>query len=289
MSLSAIYFYRSSACLRLDEHPPQLHSDQFEKPVPLGSAINTAGGEDSAFIMPDGKTLYFWFTPDVTVPPEQQIIDGVTGIYVSHKRGDEWSVAQRVILQDKDDIALDGSPFVQDDVMWFCSARKGNYRGGDIWTAKFQDGQWTNWKNTGKRLNVDYDIGEMHITADGKEMYFHFAMAGGKGQNDIWVTRQANGKWQEPENVEAVNTPDNEGFPFITQDGNELWFTRTYRGTPAIFVSKKIEGKWSEAELIVSWFAAEPSLDNDGNLHFTHHYFKDGKMLEADIHVAYRK
>lgn len=273
----------------MDVHPPILHSDKYQQPIPLGSAINTASGEDSAFIMPDGKTIYFWFTPDVTVPPEKQLIDGVTGIYVSRKQGDQWGTAQRVALQDKDGLSLDGCVFVQGDEMWFCSARKGNYRGMDMWTAEFKDDRWANWKNAGKRLNVDYEIGELHITAGGKEMYFHSARTGGKGGTDIWVTRKVNGEWQKPENVEAVNTQDNEGFPFITQDGKEVWFTRTYMGTPAIFVSKKVGGQWSEPELIVSQFAAEPSLDNDGNLHFTHHFFKDGKMLEADIYVAYRK
>jgi hypothetical protein len=272
-----------------DVHPPILHSDEYEQPIPVPYPINTAGGEDSAFIMPDGKTIYFWFTPDVTVPPEKQLFDGVTGIYVSKEIDEQWQKPERVWLQDKHELSLDGGAFVQGDEMWFCSARKGNYRGVDMWTAEFKDGRWTNWKNAGKRLNVDYEVGELHITADGKEMYFHYARPGGKGQLDIWVTRNVNGEWQEPENVEVVNTTDNEGFPFITQDGNELWFTRTYMGTPAIFRSKKVNGQWQEPELIVSQFAAEPSVDNEGDVYFAHHFFKDGVMLEADIYVMYKK
>ena len=57
----------------------------------------------------------------------------------------------------------------------------------------------------------------------------------------------------------------------------------------AIFRSKKVGDEWSTAKLIVSQFAAEPSLDNDGNLYFVHHFFKDGRMIEADIYVAYKK
>jgi len=69
-----------------------------------------------------------------------------------------------------------------------------------------------------------------------------------------------------------------------------LWFLRTYRGAPAIFRSKRgTDGNWSKPELIVSSFAGEPSLDSEGNLYFTHHYFRDGKMLEADIYFAKRK
>ncbi len=274
---------------QLDTLPPKLHSAEFQDPVPLGSGVNTAGGEDSPFVLPDGNTLYFFFTPDVSVPAEKQLLDGVTGIYVSRKQDGQWQPATRVILEDENELALDGCAFVSGDTMWFCSARKGNIRGVDMWTAEFQDGLWTNWRNAGAQLNADYQIGELHITADGNELYFHSARPGGKGYYDIWVTRKSNSGWQEPENVEAVNTPESEGWPFITQDGNELWFYRVYMGSPAIFRSKKIDGKWGTPELIVSQFAAEPSLDNAGNLYFAHHYFKDNEMIEADIYMATRK
>jgi hypothetical protein len=36
-------------------------------------------------------------------------------------------------------------------------------------------------------------------------------------------------------------------------------------------------------------FAGEPSLDNEVNIYFTHHFFKDNVMLEADYYVARRK
>lgn len=272
-----------------DVFPPILHSNDFESPVPLGQAINTAGGEDSAFVTPDGSALYFFFTPDVSIPAEKQLFDGVTGIWFSQKQNGEWGIAQRVVLKDRDELALDGCEFVQGDEMWFCSARAGNYRGVDMWTARYEEGGWSDWQNAGSKLNVDYEVGELHVTASGEEIYFHSSRAGGSGGYDIWVTRLVNGEWQEPLNIEAVNTHDTEGWPFVTQDGKELWFTRFYMGSPAIFRSYKVGGEWGEPELILSQFAGEPSLDNQGNLYFTHHYFKDGTMIEADIYVAYRK
>ncbi|MBE0431097.1 MAG: hypothetical protein IBX67_04645 [Dehalococcoidia bacterium] len=272
-----------------DAHPPILHSDEYEEPVPLPYPVNTAGAEDSAFVTPDGNTLYIWFTPDVRVPPERQLTDGVTGIYVSRKVDGQWQQPERVWLQDPCEVSLDGCLYVRGNELWFCSARKGNHTEIDMWKAYFQDGRWTNWQNAGQKLNVDYEIGEMHITTDGTEMYFHSDRAGGQGQYDIWVTRKVEGEWQEPENVAAVNTPENESLPFVTQDGSELWFTRTHLGTPAIFRSKKVDNEWQEPELIISRFAGEPSLDNEGNIYFTHHFFRDGAMIEADIYVAYRK
>ena len=272
-----------------DVYPPILHSDQWMQPVPLSKAINTAGGEDSPFITPDGGTLYFFFTPNVTVPAEKQLLDGVTGIYVSKQQNGEWSTAEKVILQDAGKLALDGAAFVQDNTMWFASAREG-YTGVNLFTAEFKDGKWVNWQYVGDKLMKDYQVGEMHITADGTELYFHSAKAGGKGQLDIWITRKINGEWQEPENVAAVNTQENEGWPFISQDGNELWFTRTYLGSPAIYRSEKVNGTWSEPQLILSQFAGEPTLDNEGNLYFAHHFFNNAsQMTEADIYVAFRK
>lgn len=269
-----------------DVHPPVLHSDEYEEPVPMPYPINTAGAEDSGFIMPDGNTFFLWFTPDPGTPVGEQLFDRVTGLYVSHKIAGEWQEPQRIWLYYPGELALDGALFVLDDTMWFASARTG-YSGMHWFAASFVDGEWTNWQDAG--FNPDYQVGELHISADGQELYFHSDRPGGKGQRDIWVSRKESGEWLPPENVEAVSSPENEGWPFLTQDGNELWFTRTYMGSPAIYRSKRVSGQWQEPELIISQFAAEPSLDNEGNIYFTHHFFKDGVMLEADYYVAMRK
>ena len=269
-----------------DVYPPILHSEEYEQPVPMPYPINTAGAEDSGFIMPDGNTFYIWFTPDPSIPAEEQVTDEVTGIYVSHKVGEVWQEPQRVWLQDACELALDGCVFVQDNTLWFASVRTG-YTGIHWFTANFANGEWTDWQNAD--FNPVYEVGELHISADGQELYFHSARPGGKGQYDIWVCRKENGAWLPPQNVEAVNSAETDGWPSLTQDGNELWFTRIYQGSPAIFRSKRVNGEWQEAELIISQFAAESSVDNEGNIYFTHHFYKDGVMLEADYYVAYRK
>jgi len=269
-----------------DPHPPILHSAEYETPVPAPGAINTAGAEDSPFVTPDGSTMYFFFTPDVRVPVEKQLLDGVTGVYVSRRSGDSWSEAERVILQKVGKLSLDGAVFVLGDEMWFASAREGNYRGVDMWTAQWNGGAWTDWENAGALLNVEYLIGEMHISADGLTMYFHSDRPGGQGGYDIWTTTRSGDGWATPVNLAAVNSVDTEGWPFVSEDGRELWFTRFYMGTPAIFRSRLGPSGWEAPELIVSQFAGEPTLDREGNLYFVHHYFSDGQMLEADIYVA---
>lgn len=263
-----------------DVSPPQTYSDEYEKPVPVPGLVNSAGAEDSAFVMPDGNTLYFFFTPDVRVPVEKQIIDGITGIYVSKKTGNDWGKPERIFLQDPGKLAMDGCEFVQNNIMLFCSVREG-YTGVNWFTAEYKENKWQSWKNAD--FNPDYKVGELHIADD--ELYFHSDRPGGKGGLDIWVSKKANGEWSEPENVEAVNTADSEGWPAISPDGNELWISRNY----GLWRSKKVNSEWQTPKLIISPLAGEASIDSEGNVYFTHHFYKNDKMLEADIYVAYKK
>jgi hypothetical protein len=244
------------------------------------------GAEDSPFVLPDGNTLYFFFTPDVRVPAEGQLFDEVTGVWVTHKEGALWSKPQRVWLQAPGKLSLDGALCGQADEMWFASAREG-YTGANMFTAELVKGKWVNWKYSGDRLMKEIQIGEVHIHGD--ELYFHSARSGGKGGFDIWVTTRTGSSWSDPVNLEAVNTATMDGYPFVSSDGNELWFTRTYMGSPGIFRSVKVDGTWGEPELIVSQFAGEPTLDDAGNLYFVHHYYEDGVMIEADIYVCYKE
>lgn len=267
-----------------DKYPPVLHSDEYENPVPL-AVINTAGAEDSPFMPEHNNAFYFFFTPDVRVPVQKQIIDGVTGIYVSKKANGTWQKPERVMLQKSGKLALDGCTFVMGNTMWFCTAREG-YTGLHWFTAEYVKGKWANWKNAD--FDPDLQVGELHFSGQ-NEVYFHSSREGSKGQYDIWVSRNVGGEWQQPENIEAVNTEENEGWPYLTPDGNELWFNRQYMGTPAVFRSKNVDGTWQKPELVISQFAGEPTLDNEGNVYFVHHFYDDGKMIEADIYVAYRK
>lgn len=269
-----------------DFYPPILYSAEFENPIPLSSAINTSGAEDSPFILPDGKTIYFFFTPDVRIPVEQQLLDQVSGVWISTKISNEWSEAERVWLQDPGKLSLDGAVAVRGNEMWFASAREG-FTGVNMFTAEFVNNQWKNWKYVGDRLMKEIQIGEVHPYRD--SLYFHSDRAGGKGSYDIWLTVRNGDSWSDPINIETVNSADTDGWPFVSSDGKQLWFTRIYQGTPAIFRSVKNGGTWSEPELILSQFAGEPTLDETGNLYFVHHFYENGIMIEADIYVSCKK
>jgi len=144
----------------------------------------------------------------------------------------------------------------------------------------------------------------MHITADGRYLYFGSDREGGLGGRDLWVSEKIDDEWGEPVNLgPPINTAGDEDRPFLSADGRELWFDGTSRKGhpgPAIFRSlRQPDGSWDEPKEIISSFAAEPTLTlrhgsgqaGDGRtLYFVHHYFTAdlGRMIEADIYVTER-
>ncbi|MFC1768637.1 hypothetical protein ACFLZX_02640 [Nanoarchaeota archaeon] len=265
-----------------DKLPPEIQTDEYEAPVPLPYPANTKGAEDSAFVMPDGNTIYIWFTPNNKMDVIEQSFDKVTGIYKFQKQGNGWSEPERIWFVEPGEPHLDGCGFFQGNTVWICGAREG-YTGMHWLTSEFVNGEWSIAEISD--FKHGYDVGELHISKDGTELYYHSSRPGGKGGLDIWMSKRVDGEWQEPENLENVNSGYDEGWPALNVEENELWISKNY----GLWRSKKVDGEWQTPEQMFSALASEATLDKDGNVYFTHHYFEDDKMIEADIYVAYRK
>ena len=220
-----------------DPLPPILHSNEFEAPIPLPYPVNTRGLEDSAFIMPDGQTLYVWFTPNNRMDVVEQSQDQVTGIYEFKLQDGDWGSPQRVWLADPSEPHLDGCGFFTTDQIWFCSARRG-YEGMQWFSASNENGMWS------EPRFVDFDpsdeVGELHFSEDGNWLYFHSERPGGEGGLDIWLMKKEADIWREPENLTGVNSPSDEGWPALNPQQDELWISKDY----GIWRSKKIDGEW---------------------------------------------
>ncbi|MFH1690578.1 MAG: hypothetical protein ABIE42_10150, partial [Candidatus Eisenbacteria bacterium] len=272
-----------------DLYPPVVHSAAFDDPVPLPGPVNTAGSEDAPVVSRDGETLFLFWTPDAQVPAEEQLGDCVTGVWFCERDGRGWTEPERAVLSD--DISLDGPMCEQDGTLWFASFRAGGFKEGDIYTATRSGSSWS-WRNVGSQLNRDYEIGEVYLTAHGDTMvYARDTSHGVHGQYDLWESYRVSGEWTAPLNLgSTVNSWTYDGWPYLSPNGNELWFTRSlsdlgYPG-PAIYRTVRTERGWSEPEEMVSHFAGDSAMDPDGNLYFTHHYMDGaGETIETDIYV----
>ncbi len=270
-----------------DLYPPAA-SAGWSQPVPLEGPVNTAGAEDSPFIPADGQSLYFFFTPDANIPAQDQVSDGVTGIWVSPWTGSAWGEPTRVWLTRGDEPSLDGCEFILGNTMWFCSVRAGNLNEIDWYIARRSNGVWSDWQNAGTPVNGEYQVGEMHISADGQELYFASKRPGGSGGYDLWTSKKSGEGWGEPFNLGTqVNSASDENRPYLTVDGSELWFDRDYSIYRCL---RRADGTWGDCERIISPLAGEPTLSPDGKkLYFVHHYLSaEAKIIEADIYVSQR-
>jgi hypothetical protein len=100
----------------------------------------------------------------------------------------------------------------------------------DLYTAALGDGDWTDWQNRGEPFNVAYQVGEMHITADGRSLYLGSDRPGGYGGVDLWVSEKIGDTRNEPVNLGTqINADGNENRPFITADGQAVWLDNTSR------------------------------------------------------------
>ena len=88
------------------------------------------------------------------------------------------------------------------------------------------------------------------LTADGSALVFVSDREGGFGGLDLWVVERAGDGWGRPRNLgEAVNTPGNEGFPFVHPDGT-LYYATTVTDEDAgnqhldIAYTRQRDGNW---------------------------------------------
>lgn len=123
-------------------------------------------------------------------------------------------------------------------------------------------------------LNPEINSGESEyfpvLTGDNQKMIFTRRT---KGQEDFFEATFKNGKWSDIKPISEINTPENEGANTITVDGKVMIFTicgrnRTY-GSCDLFVSKKINGKWTQIKnmgpvINSEFWDSHPSLSNDG-------------------------
>jgi hypothetical protein len=275
-----------------DVYPPMLSAalaDEFEDPVPYEGPVNSAGAEDSPFWVP-GRGLYFFFTPDPQIDVTLQVLDGVTGLWWSEGGDGE---PERVKLAERSGESMDGCGAWHAGELWFCSIRGGNFNEIDWWIAPCDGADCEEPVNAGEAVNLELMPGELHMLDD--EVWFGSDRDGGEGGQDLWFAERDGDGWGPATNAGA---PPNDGatqmMPAFGPDPDELWWNGTSnqgQPGPALWRSTRVDGAWSEPEEVISSFAGEPTITDDGDLVFVHHYYTEGpgEMLEADLYIARRR
>ncbi|MEM9023788.1 MAG: hypothetical protein AAGB22_08595, partial [Bacteroidota bacterium] len=131
------------------------------------------------------------------------------------------------------------------------------YREEDIWTSEFIDGEW----QFPLRLNQDINTekgseNHIYISDDRMSMFVVSERKDSYGGRDIYVARKErlSSPWGPLENLGPdINTRYDEDAPFVTPDGNTLYFSsrgHNSMGGFDVFKSELINGRWGKPEIV---------------------------------------
>jgi outer membrane protein OmpA-like peptidoglycan-associated protein/Tol biopolymer transport system component len=137
--------------------------------------------------------------------------------------------------------------------MFFTACKRDGVMGGcDIWEA-IVDGMEVKEVNAIEgHPNSEKWESQAAISCDGQTLFFSSTREGGLGGADLWFSKKnIDGTWSEPKNLgPRINTPQDEESPFISNDGQTLFFTSTGHpsfGDQDIYMSVlDPQGRWAE-------------------------------------------
>jgi hypothetical protein len=203
----------------------------------IGKPINTTAANYNPAFSADGNVIAYM--------TKQRFYDAVM---ISHKVKGKWTEPDNITPS----IQSDGNQYVcslSPDGKTLFLSKEDNFN-SDIYTSQFDGTTWSVSKPLGKEINTKFWESHASITADGKYLYFSSNRKTlSKGGTDIFVSKMVGGLWQPAENLGGViNTEWNEDAPFISPDGNTLYFSSQGHegyGGYDIYYSVKVGKDWS--------------------------------------------
>jgi len=123
---------------------------------------------------------------------------------------------------------------------------------GNLYSSKFKNNKWSKLEKLNGNINTKYWESHASLSRDGRTLYFTSNRAGGYGGLDIYKSaRTRGGDWGPAINLgPVINSKYNEDTPFVTEDGNTLYFSSIGHynmGGYDIFYSTKLDnGQWSK-------------------------------------------
>ena len=155
--------------------------DDWSRPIPIGSGINSKYLESTASLTPDNKTIYF-----ASNRPGGY---GGMDIYRSDLKEDgTWGRVQNLgpAINTR---ANEDAPFIHPNkkLLFFTTDGHNGMGGNDIYKSELKDGEWTQPKNMGYPINTTANDNYFTLIADGTRGYFSSDRIGGLGGQDIYV------------------------------------------------------------------------------------------------------
>ncbi len=216
----------------------------------MGTSINTKYPDYVPLISADESVLYFTSRrPGSTGNLTDAWGNYYEDVYVSYNKNGEWSTAQNIgepINTKTHDACVALSADAQQMIIYRTSA---DGLSGDLYTTQATTKGWTSPEKLGPQINTEYKEVSACFSPEGNCIVFSSDKPGGFGGKDLYrVVKLPNDKWSLPTNLgSSINTKYDEDAPFMSVDGNTLYYSSKGHETMGeydIFKSK-IKEDWS--------------------------------------------
>jgi hypothetical protein len=193
----------------------------------LGPTINTTYPDYVPLVTEQDSILYFTSRrPGSTASLRDPDGNYFEDIYFSSKVNGEWGPVKNAgipINSETHDATVSISSSGEYMLIYRTSE---NISGGDLFILRSEGGKWSKPQKIGPEINSEFQEASAVISPDGQTLIFSSNRPGGMGGKDLYrVKLLPNGKWSLPRNLgPLVNSPFDEDAPYISADGNTLYF-----------------------------------------------------------------
>ena len=224
-------------------------ADGWTNPRWLADDVNTVGWEDSSFISPDGRTLYFGYSRGnitMLVNSGMNIADGPMrpghhydgfDVYEATIEDGAWSVVNST-MNSPDDWSeaaqgVDAGP----TRMAFIRFELTPAYDPNIYFADWDGTSWTNVQKAPAPLNTDCEEDNTHLSADGRRLYWDSNRADATGtsclpanglqERYLWMSTWNGSAWSTPVQVDGQHwtSPVIHWQPFEDFAGENLYWS----------------------------------------------------------------
>lgn len=215
---------------------------------PLPQSINSSDNEYCPVISHDGKLLFYTSVQMVYDKDYGEYLPFALLFSVSNDNGN-WAKPKEITQK----LGSDGNFYTSSlssngKTLVLYISEFGN---GNLFYTENENNRWSPLKPFPRPINTKSNETHACFTPDEKGLYFISDRSGGIGGKDIWYTEtDEKGKWSEPVNLGmTINTQFDEETPFLTTDGNTLFFSsegHNSMGGFDVFQSEKVgKAQWS--------------------------------------------
>ncbi len=188
--------------------------EEWSLPLHGGKAINNEGYNAVAGFSHDGERMFLMshYQKGATSAA------GTQGIAISMKTADGWSAPENIHIPYFLNRSKESDGFLSTTVeaLVFSADSYSTIGVEDIYVCLLRDGQWSEPKNLGRKINTPLQELSPSLSADGKFLFFASNGRKGYGSFDIYYSERLDDTWQnwsEPVNMGAsVNTESKELF-----------------------------------------------------------------------------